>query len=53
MAGPAAASLTFASASLPTGQQWIRLRVDEAESLLVDRTSLPPVFDPSQRVNVP
>lgn len=52
-APPAATNLSFASGSFPSGAQWIRLRVDEAESLLVDRTVNPPVFDPTQQVNVP
>ena len=42
-----------ATAAFPTGSQWIRLRVDGAESLLVDRTEVPPEFDASQRVTVP
>lgn len=33
--------------------EWVRLRVDGVESVLVDRTERPPVFDPSQRVAVP
>lgn len=52
-APPGAASLSFLSASFPAGAQWLRLRVDEAESLLVDRTVNPPVFDATQQVNVP
>jgi hypothetical protein len=52
-APPAATNLSFTSASFPTGAQWLRLRVDEAESLLVDRTVNPPVFDNTQQVNVP
>lgn len=52
IAGPSATTLEF-TADFPTGEQWLRLRVDEASSLLVDRTAVPPVFDPSQRVVVP
>ena len=52
-APPGAASLSFLSESFPAGAQWLRLRVDEAESLLVDRTVNPPVFDATQQVNVP
>lgn len=48
-----APTLTFTSDSLPNGSQWVRLRVDEVESLLIDRTVTPPVFDPTQQVNVP
>jgi hypothetical protein len=38
---------------VPAGSQWVRLTVDGVESLLVDRTKEPPVFDPSQSVSVP
>jgi hypothetical protein len=48
-----ASTLTFTSPSLPSGAQWVRLRVDEVESVLIDRTVTPPVFDPTQRVTVP
>jgi hypothetical protein len=51
--GPSVVGLSFTSDSFPAGAQWVRLRVDEAESLLVDRAVKPPVFDPSQQVNVP
>ena len=40
------------SCSLPPGQHWLRLRVDGVDSLLVDRSARPPVFDPSQRVEI-
>lgn len=33
--------------------EWVRLRVDGVESLLVDRAADPPAFDPSQRVTIP
>lgn len=42
-----------ATSAFPSGQQWIRLRADGAESLLVDKARVPPAFDPSQRVVVP
>jgi hypothetical protein len=45
--------LTFKSASLSRGQQWVRLRVDGIESILVDRSSSPPKFDSSMRVEIP
>jgi hypothetical protein len=48
-----ASSLTFELGVVPAGSQWVRLTVDGVESLLVDRTKEPPVFDPSQSVSVP
>lgn len=49
----ATGTLTFSFGIVPDGQQWVRLVVDGAESLLVDRSTTPPSFDPSQRVTVP
>ena len=46
-------TLTFGLGAVPPGSQWVRLTVDGVESLLVDRTQEPPVFDPSQSVSVP
>ena len=37
-------SLTFKSSSFPSGPQWLRLRVDGVESILIDRTATPPSF---------
>ncbi len=34
------------------GEHWLRLRVDGVDSLLVDRSVTPPVFDPGQRVAI-
>jgi hypothetical protein len=51
--GSPTSTLDFTSTALLSGDQWVRLRVDEAESLLVDRSVRPPAFDPSQRVSVP
>jgi hypothetical protein len=45
--------LTFRSSDLPGGEQWVRLRVDGAESLLVRRDGPLPTFDPSQQVTLP
>lgn len=45
-------TLTFAAASVPAGQYWVRLRVDGIDSLLVDRSATPPVFDATQQVTV-
>ena len=36
----------------PPGEHWLRLRVDGVDSLLVDRTVTPPVFDPTQRLRI-
>jgi hypothetical protein len=33
--------------------EWVRLRVDGVESILVDRAAGPPSFDPSQKVTIP
>lgn len=46
--------LTFLAnvADLPTGPQWVRLRVDGIESILIDRTKTPPIFDPTQQVTL-
>ena len=45
-------TLTFRVGAAPPGQHWVRLRVDGVDSLLVDRSATPPVFDPSQRVTI-
>jgi hypothetical protein len=49
----AESTLTFELGVVPPGPQWVRLTVDGVESLLVDRSAEPPVFDPSQSVTVP
>lgn len=46
-------SLTFRFGVLPDGLAPVRLTVDGAESLLVDRSVVPPQYDPSQTVTVP
>ena len=38
---------------LPSGEYWLRLRVDGVESILVDRAKRPPAFDSSQKVTIP
>lgn len=48
-----AGTLTFALPSPRSGTFPVRLRVDGVDSLLVDSTATPPVFDPSQRVTLP
>lgn len=46
-------SLDFEFGIVPDGSQWVRLTVDGAESLLLDRSEPTPRFDPSQTVVVP
>jgi hypothetical protein len=53
MAGESAQTLTFTSDAFASGSQWTRLRVDGVDSILVDRTASPPVFDASQSVTIP
>jgi hypothetical protein len=46
-------SLTFVVTGLPAGDQWVRLRVDGAESLLVDRSDpANPKFDSTQKITL-
>jgi len=45
-------TLSFATTGLTAGAYWTRLRVDGVDSLLVDRTKTPPVFDSTQKVTV-
>ncbi|MEO6421288.1 MAG: DUF4255 domain-containing protein [Candidatus Nitrotoga sp.] len=47
------ASLQFKYAQLPAGNHLLRLRVDGAESLLVNRLTTPPQFDNTQVLAVP
>jgi hypothetical protein len=45
--------LVFAfPATLPAATYWVRLRVDGTESILIDRSNPPPVFDLAQRLVV-
>ena len=46
-------SLDFRFPVLAAGQQWLRLNVDGADSLLVNRAVSPPAFDNTQRMNIP
>ncbi|CAG0951029.1 hypothetical protein BURK2_00199 [Burkholderiales bacterium] len=46
-------TLSFVFPDLAAGQQWLRLRVDRADSLLVNRATTPPQFDTTQRMNIP
>jgi hypothetical protein len=45
-------TLTFAATGLTAGDYWVRLRVDGVDSLLVDRSKTPPIYDPTQMVTV-
>jgi len=45
-------TLTFSATGLVAGHYWVRLRVDGVDSLLVDRTQTPPMFDTTQQVTV-
>jgi hypothetical protein len=46
-------TLTFVTGPLAPGEYHLRLRVDGVDSLLVDRSSTPPAFDPDQKVTIP
>lgn len=46
-------TLTAPLAGLPAGEQWVRLRVDGIESILVDRSATPIKFDDTQKVAIP
>jgi hypothetical protein len=45
-------TLTFVITAAPPGEHFIRLRVGGVDSLLVDRTVAPPVFDATQKVTI-
>jgi len=45
-------TLTFVVHDAAPGEHWLRLRVDGVDSLLVDRTVSPAVFDPTQRLTI-
>lgn len=45
-------NLTFEISAAPVGEHFVRLRVDGVDSLLVDHSVTPPVFDPNQRVTI-
>ena len=46
-------TLTFKSSDLASGAQWVRLRVEGTDSILIDRTKTPPIFDATQHVTIP
>jgi hypothetical protein len=41
------------SNTLAGGDHWVRLRVDGADSVLLDKSGPAPIFDPSQQITVP
>ena len=45
--------LDFVFPILADGNQWLRLRVDGVDSLLVNRNIKPPEFDATQQVMIP
>lgn len=45
--------LFFKSSDLPSGAQWVRLRVDGIDSILVNKSGSLPAFDTSQKVPIP
>ncbi|MGH6871397.1 MAG: DUF4255 domain-containing protein [Rhizomicrobium sp.] len=51
-APPTSGSLSFPNVTLARGVYQARLRVDGVDSLLVDRSKTPPIYDPSQKVTV-
>jgi hypothetical protein len=48
--GAQTAALTFLASNVVAGDYFVRVRVDGVDSLLVDRSKTPPVFDPAQTV---
>jgi len=45
-------TLTFQAVGVTAGDYYVRLRVDGVDSILVNRSVTPPVFDPTQKVTV-
>ncbi len=45
-------TLQFLVTDAPPGEHFVRLRVDGVDSMLVDRTVTPPVFDETQKVTI-
>lgn len=45
-------TLTFIAREIAAGNYWVRLRVDGVDSLLVNRSTTPPSFNPSQEVTL-
>ncbi|MGZ4852863.1 MAG: Pvc16 family protein, partial [Halobacteriota archaeon] len=51
--GETTSELVVKTSSMPQGPQRIRLRVDDAESIFVNRKTTPPTYLDSERVNIP
>jgi hypothetical protein len=45
-------TLAFNLTQIPVGDYFVRLRVDGVDSLLIDRSVKPPIFDPRQKVTL-
>ncbi len=45
-------SLTFSAANIAAGAYFLRLRIDGIDSVLIDYSHTPPIFDSSQQVTV-
>lgn len=45
-------TLTFVAPGLTAGSLWFRLRVDGVDSILVNQSTTPPSYDPTQQVSV-
>lgn len=52
LAGPST-SLTFPLAGVAPGEYFVRLRIDGVDSLFIDFSKKPPVFDTTQKVTLP
>ena len=46
-------TLTFNAGKFPSGDYFVRLRIDGVDSILVDPAASPPVFDQKQKVTIP
>lgn len=46
-------TLTFPLSKVKDGEYFVRLRIDGVDSLLIDRSVTPPIFDVSQKVTIP
>jgi Pvc16 N-terminal domain len=45
-------ALTFTATDVVAGEYWFRIRVDGVDTHLIDRTKIPPAYDPTQKVTV-
>jgi hypothetical protein len=46
-------TLIFKPTDLASGTPWVRLRVEGIDSILIDASTTPPTFDPTQKVTIP